>query len=330
MTDAGRGCAVGAGVGRAVGRCVGGVVGLAVGMGVGAGVGAEVGRGVGAGVRRGVGTGVGPGGAGVPTGPDVGVGAPGPFCPGVPPPVVPVPAGVGVVGVGVGTTAISVADAPGDAGEDAGELEVVLLGAELAPLDPAGTFGLGTAATPPLGAPDACVPCPTATPPRPSATVARTRFTRPRARTRRARWLDVTTIRALRRTMVRSGVTPMVHGLADFRGDTQRRRHDGDISCGTAARDALEQREALPDELDAPTGHSGRESGVHERTGGQAIGSRQCQVGTEGPPTRTPPRLREPLVDGRRQGGERIQRIDDTDPDGPRPPWIREGPRSLQ
>jgi hypothetical protein len=62
---------------------------------------------------------------------------------------------------------------------------------------PGPTLDVGTWAMTWLGLVDAAARCCTAMPPSPSAAVARTRFTRPRARTRRARWLAVTTTRTL-------------------------------------------------------------------------------------------------------------------------------------
>ncbi len=204
---AGVGLAVGAGVGLTLGGGTGVAVGRAVGRAVGAGVGGAVGRAVG----RAVGAGVRPGGL---------IGRPGV--------VVPEPAGAGdwpataggeadagaTDDDGVGTTAIpdGEADGPGPPLDDGLALDDPLAatpeGDGATPDAPGPTIEVGTCAMTWLGLADAAARRCTSTPPSPSATVARTRLTRPRARTRRARWLAVTTIRTLLPPMVRSREGP--------------------------------------------------------------------------------------------------------------------------
>jgi len=206
---AGVGVAVGGGTGRAVGR----VVGRGVGAWVGCAVGRDVGRGVGAGVRPGAF--VGPPGV---------LGVPGPSGVGVWPTAMDGDADVGETeDDGGGTTAMPEGEptGPGEPLEGAALVDDPPSPTPEAdgptPDAPSPTVDGGTCATTWLGLVDAAARRCTSMPPSPSATVARTRFTRPRARTRRARWLAVTTIRTTPcRTMVRSregpdGTRPAAH-----------------------------------------------------------------------------------------------------------------------
>ncbi len=189
------GCAVGATVGDGVGGGVG-TVGCAVGCAVGCGVGGTVGLAVGLAVGVSVGVSVGvaedAGSVGRAAGAAVSVG------------VVGGAVGLAIKGVDVATAtlvgegstdgdgaALGLAEACGWAGDGKAGCGVSDDDAVGAGLDTTATSGLWP------GTPDAAARRWSSTPPRPNATDTSTRFTAPSARTRRTRWLEVKTIRAL-------------------------------------------------------------------------------------------------------------------------------------
>ena len=189
------GCAVGCGaVGGAVGcgcGCCGGGVGT-VGCAVGCGVGGTVGLAVGLAVGVSVGVAEDAGSVGRAAGAAVSVG------------VVGGAVGLAIKGVDVATAtlvgegstdgdgaALGLAEACGWAGDGKAGCGVSDDDAVGAGLDTTATSGLWP------GTPDAAARRWSSTPPRPNATDTSTRFTAPSARTRRTRWLEVKTIRAL-------------------------------------------------------------------------------------------------------------------------------------
>lgn len=188
---AGAGGAVGCAVGATVGGGVGGGVGT-VGCAVGCGVGGTVGLAVGLAVGVSVGVAEDAGSVGRAAGAAVSVG------------VVGGAVGLAIKGVDVATAtlvgegstdgdgaALGLAEACGWAGDGKAGCGVSDDDAVGAGLDTTATSGLWP------GTPDAAARRWSSTPPRPNATDTSTRFTAPSARTRRTRWLEVKTIRAL-------------------------------------------------------------------------------------------------------------------------------------